>query len=220
MQDSSGVYHMFASRITENCGLNSWSTNSEIVRAVADVPVGPYAFKEVVVDRFAHEPNLVVGTAADTVILLGTMNAVRPTQFNNCTPHGASVGSQVSQDVHPARNTYMWSAASAEGIAKAPRQLVISAPKWDTDPLHNGAICDTNAAATVGPNGSLVGLWRRCETANLHTVPHTFTATDALNATSYQPNITGACSVCPIVQLRGGRLLWVKILFDVPRPVC
>lgn len=43
-----GRYHMFASRWSKAIGFDKWVTNSEIVRAVADRPEGPYTFAEVV----------------------------------------------------------------------------------------------------------------------------------------------------------------------------
>ncbi|AHF14817.1 glycoside hydrolase family protein [Niabella soli] len=43
-----GRYHMFASRWPKEIGFGNWVTNSEIVRAVADKPEGPYSFVEVV----------------------------------------------------------------------------------------------------------------------------------------------------------------------------
>ncbi len=43
-----GRYHMFASRWSKKVGFGNWVTNSEVVRAVADSPAGPYAFEEVV----------------------------------------------------------------------------------------------------------------------------------------------------------------------------
>jgi hypothetical protein len=47
-----GLYHMFASRWPQNVPFSpNWVTNSEIVHAVAETPVGPYEFKEVVFER-------------------------------------------------------------------------------------------------------------------------------------------------------------------------
>ncbi len=43
-----GKYHMFVSRWAKDIGFGKWVTNSEIVRAVSDTPVGPYEFQEVV----------------------------------------------------------------------------------------------------------------------------------------------------------------------------
>ena len=35
-----------------------------------------------------------------------------------------------------------------------------------------------------------MGIWRRCETPHLHTVPHSLTATDAADGASYAPNVS------------------------------
>lgn len=43
-----GKYHMFASRWSKDVGFGNWVSNSEVVRAVSNTPVGPYTFEEVV----------------------------------------------------------------------------------------------------------------------------------------------------------------------------
>jgi hypothetical protein len=43
-----GKYHMFASRWLKKLGFGKWVTNSEVVHAVADTPIGPYKTLEVV----------------------------------------------------------------------------------------------------------------------------------------------------------------------------
>ncbi|MDB4581529.1 glycoside hydrolase family protein [Draconibacterium sp.] len=43
-----GKYHMFASRWPKTVGFGNWVTNSEVVHAVSDTPVGPYKFLEIV----------------------------------------------------------------------------------------------------------------------------------------------------------------------------
>ena len=179
--------------------------------------------REVVAKRFAHEPNLVYGTGNGTVWLLGTMLPDPPSGFVNCSSdppdgpiqrhaHLASAnGKSGAGDSTPLggpryvqRNTYLWTASTPEGIASAPRQLAIDALRWDHDPLHNDAVCDTNAAAAVVPvrltgtagaavdssSTRVVGLWRRCETDHLHTVPHTFTASDGGTGATYSPNVS------------------------------
>jgi len=50
-----GKYHMFASRWAKDIGFGKWVTNSEIVRAVSDTPVGPYEFQEVVLPQRGKE---------------------------------------------------------------------------------------------------------------------------------------------------------------------
>lgn len=53
-----GRIHMFAARITNNCGLTTWKTNSEIVHLTSESPLGPFQPEapEPVVPRFSHNP--------------------------------------------------------------------------------------------------------------------------------------------------------------------
>lgn len=46
-----GRYHLFASRWPKMVSFLHWATNSEIVRAVAERPEGPYMFEEVVIGQ-------------------------------------------------------------------------------------------------------------------------------------------------------------------------
>lgn len=50
-----GNYHMFASRWAKDIGFGKWVTNSEIVRAVSDIPEGPYEFQEIVLPMRGKE---------------------------------------------------------------------------------------------------------------------------------------------------------------------
>jgi hypothetical protein len=43
-----GRYRLFASRWAKEVGFGNWVTNSEVVRAISDKPVGPFQFLEVV----------------------------------------------------------------------------------------------------------------------------------------------------------------------------
>ena len=43
-----GKYYMFASRWPKNLSMSAWVTNSEIVLAVSDEPLGPYTFEKVI----------------------------------------------------------------------------------------------------------------------------------------------------------------------------
>ena len=53
-----GEYHLYASRMGKQCGLEAWDLNSEIVRAVADHPLGPYQVVETVIPAMAHNPTV------------------------------------------------------------------------------------------------------------------------------------------------------------------
>jgi hypothetical protein len=61
------TYHMFASRWPEQYGLGGWTKYSEVVRATSDSLLGPYTFREVVIQKRegywdndrAHNPKIV-----------------------------------------------------------------------------------------------------------------------------------------------------------------
>ncbi|WP_372776003.1 glycoside hydrolase family protein [Mangrovibacterium sp.] len=50
-----GKYHMFASRWPKAVGFGKWVTNSEVVHAIADTPVGPYKMLDVVLPVRGNE---------------------------------------------------------------------------------------------------------------------------------------------------------------------
>jgi hypothetical protein len=68
IRDDDGKYHMFASRWPKDITFHpGWMTSSEIVRATADKPEGPYTFQEVVLPargaeywdgRSTHNPSI------------------------------------------------------------------------------------------------------------------------------------------------------------------
>ena len=53
---NTGTYHLFAAQMANGCGLGHWGTNSQIIRAESPNATGPFVFKEVVLQPFAHNP--------------------------------------------------------------------------------------------------------------------------------------------------------------------
>lgn len=55
-----GRYHLFAARWPHDAGVfnDAWQTDSEIVRATADTPVGPFSLAETIVEPWAHNPEI------------------------------------------------------------------------------------------------------------------------------------------------------------------
>jgi hypothetical protein len=60
VQGPDGRYHLFAARWPHDAGPfnDAWGTDSEIVRATADTPVGPFSLAETVVEPWAHNPDI------------------------------------------------------------------------------------------------------------------------------------------------------------------
>lgn len=49
-----GTWHLFYSQMAKGCGLGAWSTNSRIVHAVSNNPLGPFVDVDVVQPAFSH----------------------------------------------------------------------------------------------------------------------------------------------------------------------
>jgi hypothetical protein len=53
-----GAWHAFIAQMTLNCSLSQYGSNSQIIRATAPSPLGPFSFAEVVVAPYAHNPTV------------------------------------------------------------------------------------------------------------------------------------------------------------------
>ena len=52
------TFHLFVSRMTNNCSLRHWRSNSRIDHAVSPNITGPYTFTDVAVPVWAHNPEI------------------------------------------------------------------------------------------------------------------------------------------------------------------
>ena len=44
--DGDGLYHLFAAQFVQNCTLGGWNPGSEVIRATASSPFGPFTYGE------------------------------------------------------------------------------------------------------------------------------------------------------------------------------
>lgn len=207
--EDDGMYHMFASELLYNCGLDAWTTNSQVIRAVSTSPYGPYRKVQVILPPFAHEGNVVRAPVTGEWVLFVT--ALKGVQPKDCRVHGRTNatpamygtmpyhhrgsnnnndGTTVEEDIPP-KDTYMMWADRPEGPWSEP-VLVLNSTIWNSDywmKRNRTAKCDSNLNGIIRPDGSFVGLWRRCETPSLKTVPHLLTASDWKRATTYRPHV-------------------------------
>lgn len=156
-----GRYHLFASRWPHNLAFTPhWLTNSEIVRAVADDPIGPYEFAEVVFPtrgeefwdgRMTHNPT--IHKFGDTYLLyyLGTTYPGHtPTPDQPCdTEAGQHLIARANQRIGLA------TAKSVEGPWTRPDEPILQprAGQWD-------AMMNTNPAPCVRPNGEVLLVYK------------------------------------------------------------
>ena len=53
------MYYMWAASMVENCTMGEWETNSEVVLARSDGPLGPFERLKTVVEPWAHNPQTI-----------------------------------------------------------------------------------------------------------------------------------------------------------------
>lgn len=220
-----GLYHMFASEIIWNCGLYSWTTNSRVIRAVSESPYGPYRKVEVILPPFAHDANVIEAPTGEIVLFVTALRGVQPRDCRNDAPTEFRRTQQISKSWAetpptevPPKDTYMLWADSPSGPWSEP-VLVLNSTIWNSDywaKNHRVAKCDGNLNGIIRKDGSFLGLWRRCETKDLFTIPHTLTASDWKNASTYQPN------PAPLFVLAGSGAedpsnIWTTYVQDVGR---
>ncbi|KAL3932690.1 MAG: hypothetical protein SGBAC_010733 [Bacillariaceae sp.] len=191
-----GEYHMFASEIVKGCGLDYWTTNSQVIRAVSankQNPHGPYVKQEIILPTFSHDANVLHGPNGEIVLFVTALLGVEPVDCNhNATKNSAWQNStMVPNTTAPPKDTYMLWAPHPKGPWSEP-VLVLNSTIWNEDYWAKNrrfAHCDANLNGILRPDGSFVGLWRRCETPDLLTIPHALYASDWKNASTYQPSI-------------------------------
>jgi hypothetical protein len=69
-------WHGWAAEMVNDCGINPWEANSQIVHIVGDQPTGPFRREEVFAPPFAHEPSVARGPKGFWVVLYSAFNAI------------------------------------------------------------------------------------------------------------------------------------------------
>ena len=174
LRGDDGRYHMWASEMTEHCGIGAWAQNSRVIHSVADTAGGTYRRVGVVWNVFAHEPMMARGDKGEWVMYFTSNRANKTHGVCNCCQEnvsrcdgstgprdcpsaggrarfdmGVGAGLVGSGDSSP---TWMSYAPTPYGPWSVPAHIF---PKWVGS--------DTNFAPLILPNGSLVGLWRSWE---------------------------------------------------------
>lgn len=158
-------YHMFSSRWPRDLAFHPhWLTNSEIVRAVADKPEGPYQFAEVVFPArgaafwdglMTHNPT--IHQYKDKYLLFYT-----GTTYDGEVPTAANPTQLKSPKMLQAR------ANQRIGLATAPSPTGpwkrLDKPILDPRPCKWDALMTTNAAPCVRKDGSIMLIYK--STAN------------------------------------------------------
>lgn len=156
-----GRYHLFASRWSKSLPFTpNWVSNSEVVRASADTPVGPYRFEEVVLPprpgywdgTMTHNPT--IHRHGDTWILFYTGT-------HGIGPDGSDAPPQ--EEITQEQFKAYW-LNKRIGIATAPSitgpWTRRDAPVLDVRPGEWDSDITSNAAPAVRPDGSVVLVYK------------------------------------------------------------
>lgn len=87
VEGDDGKWHGFFTELTQHCTLSAWTTNSEIVHAIADKVEGPYTFSNVVQVPWSHNPAITrEPTTGDYLIAhIGCGNSTHVDAPKNCS---------------------------------------------------------------------------------------------------------------------------------------
>lgn len=195
--DDNRTLHMWASEMLAHCGINAWTTNSHIIHATCVLPAAAPAtraaraaalarceFKrdaDEVWPRFSHEPNVVRAPSGEWVMYF-TAAANRSAAAQSPLCAACNVGTTPQSCPGGAAGfgpTYMSWATSPRGPWSPPARL------FDDAAQRRATNMDTNLAAVILPNGSVVGIGRTSG-APTNIVAHLVTASDWRDAASYK----------------------------------
>ena len=149
------VWHMFAARMVNNCGIASWLSNSEIVHATADSPTGAFKTQSVIFPVWAHEPSVTRAPTGEFVMHFTGNNASGVLPVTGGKTCVCIDGSTSHATCVTGRN---WSVPLLTWMSYA----LDPAGPWSTPVLIPSAqpLIDTNMDGVILSNGSFVGLWR------------------------------------------------------------
>ncbi len=87
-QNADGKYWMFAAEMAQHCTLGQWTTNSQVVTAVSDTPLGPFVRQAIAIPPWSHNPEA-IRTPDGTYVIFTLGPGKGLTHEKNCTKDGA-----------------------------------------------------------------------------------------------------------------------------------
>ena len=101
LRDANGTYHLFATTILNGCGIPDYTFNEELVHAVSDTLLGPYAFRNVALNTTIINPHVlrvppglresgIGGDDAANYVLFYSGEPLPSHYHKNCTPGTAA----------------------------------------------------------------------------------------------------------------------------------
>jgi hypothetical protein len=175
LDETTGVWHMWASELTAHCGIDAWTFNSRVVHATAPSPLARFERDGEFAGVFSHEPTAVRDPTTREWAVFYTSAIPSGRALCNCSDGSSTPACEGRPKYGPQGPTYVSWAASPAGPWSAPLRLFSEGARE----------ADTNMAPYIFANGSLLGIWRTHPGAAPGSIPHLVRAAHWKNASSY-----------------------------------
>lgn len=183
-----GKYHLFVAQFVNHCGLGQWGSASSIVRAVSDMPTGPYVFQETVIPAQAHNPTIrkIPNGGGFALYMIGAGEGGHSPNCSDPDSVAAGEAEILSGAIHvsSAPSIYgPWSAREAVQFANSSDQLyggwVNPTPHFDADgTIYLGFQAQPEHLPWTHSGGALVGIAKGTSLAG----PFTYLSPDPVTA--------------------------------------
>eukprot|EP00041_Stephanoeca_diplocostata_P029789 m.887075 g.887075 ORF g.887075 m.887075 type:complete len:401 (+) comp23634_c0_seq3:572-1774(+) len=173
--NTTDTFFMWATELAEHCGMHTWTTNSQTIRASSKDPQGFYTREAVQFPVWTHEVDVIRGNNGEYVAYM-SYHVPSPYPFcKTCTDGSTDPNCKKAlpliEDSDP---TYMSWTSTPRGNWSDPVLVMMAKPEMDI-----------NMAPVILPNGSLVGMWRNHNPGGHHSTPHPVLATDWKDPSTY-----------------------------------
>jgi hypothetical protein len=153
-------YHMWASEISQHCGIHRWISNSIIVHATSAGPPGwKFERKEAVMPLFSHEPIVARAPSGEFVLYFTAYDGPGSDEpMCNCTDGSSKSGEPgCANEVGSGKNKSLYTYFSSAKTPSGPWSKPVSLQALEPNP-H----IDLNFAPVISKDGSLKA-WTRWE---------------------------------------------------------
>eukprot|EP01084_Bolivina_argentea_P160393 279306_1 len=151
-------YIMLVAEMIDNCGINSWRVNSEIVFAETDTNNwnSQYKKKQAILFPFAHSPDIIYAPDTDEMVLIHVRNTSETGNTPPCKicKNGTTASGCNTRQTDSETTTLI--TISAQDFSQG-----YDINKWSAPiPLYKLGNGDSNFAAVINKDSSLVGMTR------------------------------------------------------------
>eukprot|EP00037_Helgoeca_nana_P019895 m.195893 g.195893 ORF g.195893 m.195893 type:complete len:537 (-) comp25039_c0_seq1:70-1680(-) len=164
-----GVWHMWAARMENYCGIGQWEQNSKIVHCTAANVLGPYTEVDEVAPVFAHEPCVTKDVRTGELMMVSVNYPVHGEYSNasvfntsgictctaNCTKSAVGSRQKCNMCKHPGEHPFLQIIRTAPG-PDGPWTETLSSVMGNSD---SNLACWINGSGAVNCNGRGGGIY-------------------------------------------------------------